>query len=405
MIGSYKKFISELADREYFGQKLGLERIASFLQSMGNPHQAYAVIHIAGTNGKGSTSAMLASVLNKAGYRVGLYTSPHLEDFCERIQISGEMISQPSLMHLVEKFQETEKKLGLSLTFFEFTTALAFQYFADEKIDVAVIEVGLGGRLDATNVVKPLVSVITSIGYDHQAFLGNTLEKIAFEKAGIIKPAIPVVIGDLPQEAERIIQDVAGQHHSRVFVRSSQPAAQDLKIGLSGNHQKINASMVSDVIRLLNQSGKFKICFPDIEKGLASVKWPGRLETISTEPWIILDGAHNEEAMRKVVNYLKPKKENRKLMCVFGAMGDKNINEVLAVLSTIVDEFVFTQVEGKRAIAAEDLKNQFGHGHARAYQKVSNALDDVLGNLKDEDMLLVTGSFYIVGEARRWLKK
>ncbi|QQR79914.1 MAG: bifunctional folylpolyglutamate synthase/dihydrofolate synthase [Deltaproteobacteria bacterium] len=344
---NYLDFVKNLADREYFGQKLGLERVQLFLQHLGNPHQSYPSIHIAGTNGKGSTAAMLASVLKEAGYRVGLYTSPHLEDFCERIQISGEMISQNSLMQLVEKFQVIEKKIGIELTFFEFTTALAFQYFADQKIDIAVIEVGLGGRLDATNVMTPLVSVITSIGLDHQKFLGDTLEKIAFEKAGIIKPGVPVVIGEIPREGEQVIRRVAEEKKSWVVhghgeqsrtmnvaqfdgstsspCPSSEMNKSHAKLGLIGEHQKINASMVLDVVRLLNQSGKFKICFPDIEKGLASVNWPGRLETISKKPWILLDGAHNVEAMQKVVDYVSVEKKGRKLFCLFGMMKDKRV--------------------------------------------------------------------------------
>ncbi len=406
---SYQYFISDLADREYFGQKLGLERIRSFLDEARDPHRSYPSIHIAGTNGKGSTAAMLASVLETAGYRVGLYTSPHLEDFRERIRVAGRMISPEELMALVERLRTLERRLGIQLTFFEFTTALAFQYFADQKIDVAVVEVGLGGRLDATNVVIPLVSVITSIGLDHQQFLGDTIEKIAFEKAGIIKEGVPVVIGDLPPSAESVIFEVARKRSSSV-ARSGEAARPPLPhVGLAGEHQKTNASIVMEVVRLLNRSG-FHICFPDMEKGLASVLWPGRLETVCDQPWILLDGAHNVEAIEKTVAYLEKEKKGRKVLCLLGMMEDKKCKEILSRLSSVVDSFVFTQVDSRRAAPPRSLQNflRCVAGFtipSECFDDLEKALEFSLKDLKAEDIFLITGSFYIAGAARSLLQK
>ncbi len=401
---SYEFFTRHLGDREYFGQKLGLERISKILERLGSPEKKFSSVHIAGTNGKGSTAALLASVLSQAGFKVGLYTSPHLEDFCERIRIGDELVSSEKVLKLAQQVRDSEQD---TLTFFEFTTVIAFLYFAEQSVDMAVVETGLGGRLDATNVIHPLVSVITSISYDHRAFLGNSLQEIAREKAGIIKTGIPVVVGKLPEEVLRVIQDEAKSKNSFLMTAHSENFPSDWTLSLEGDHQILNASVVIEAVRLLNQSGDFKICSEDVKKGLAHVVWPGRLETVSEKPWILLDGAHNVEAMKIVKEYLEKKLQGRRLIVIFGDMLDKDHEELLKEIAPLVDQFIFTAVENKRATPVEFLQ-KISENFVKASScviGVQQAIESVLKSLDPKDVLLITGSFFIVGEARSWFQK
>ncbi|MBI4373412.1 MAG: bifunctional folylpolyglutamate synthase/dihydrofolate synthase [Deltaproteobacteria bacterium] len=442
---TYDEFIHQLADREFFGQRLGVERIRSVLGRLGNPETQFPSIHIAGTNGKGSTAAMIASILRESGRRVGLYTSPHLIDFCERVQIlrTGDSpaggpppaqlhcrgmaarqdpshISTDQVLHWAKIIHEVEDPAD-PLTFFELATAIAFLHYAREKVDIAVIEVGLGGRLDATNVITPLVSVITSIGLDHTGHLGGTIEKIAFEKAGIIKPGVPVVVGKLPEEAMGVMRRIASEKGSRVENPPSNisdlfrhPPLSKGGIGTGGDHgggilncihQLQNAAVAVGVIEELKKQD-WPISDHAIQAGLLKTQLPGRLETVQEEPWILLDGAHNPQAMAAVRLFLETRLEGRRLKVLFGAMADKDIQGVLSELSPITDQFIFTAPDLKRAADPESLipiGSSLGI-KSRALRGVREAFASATKDLQKNEVLLVTGSFYLVGEVRQRLK-
>ena len=410
----YESFTAHLADREYFGQKLGLERIRELLNRLGNPERKFPSIHIAGTNGKGSTAAMIAQILAEAGYKVGLYTSPHLVDFCERIWVAGEVIPRPQTLHHARIICEVESPSD-PLTFFELATAIAFLHFAEEKVDIAVVEVGLGGRLDATNVITPLVSVVTTIGMDHRQYLGGTIEKIAFEKAGIIKPGVPVVVGNLPEEAISVIHDVAKSVAGRVLPRVPPTGAHfipppsgarpesPVPLPLAGDHQLHNAAVAVAVIEELRHQG-WKIPETAVRSGLANVRWPGRLETVHENPWILLDGAHNPQAMAAVRQFLEPRLNGRKLKVLFGAMADKDLAGLLSEIAPITDQFIFVAPNMKRAATPEQLvllARSLGL-KGTAAGGVAETLDAVTTRLELNDVLLVTGSLFVVGEAKQW---
>lgn len=406
---SYEEFVSHLEDREFFGQKLGLERIQSVLDQLGHPEGQFPSIHIAGTNGKGSTAAMVASILKEAGYKVGLYTSPHLVDFCERIRVFSSdrsdlsdwfdrsLIPQNQVLHWARVVQEVEGPAD-PLTFFELSTALGFLHFADQKVDIAVVEVGMGGRLDATNVITPLVSVITSIGLDHTQHLGDTLSKVAFEKAGIIKRGVPVVVGDLPEEAMAVVREIAEKKGTGV--KRGQQGVR--AVNLPGDHQQRNARVAVTVIEELYRQG-WSIPDRATEAGLANVFWPGRLETVQEEPWILLDGAHNPQAMAAVRRFLEARREGRCLKVLFGSMADKDIRGMLVEIAPIADELILTAPRLRRAAPPQllaDVACQFGK-RVRVIEGVDQAFREVRGDLRCGEVLLITGSLFVVGEVSR----
>ena len=402
---SYQSFTTHLADREYFGQKLGLERIQALLGRLGNPERKFKSIHIAGTNGKGSTAAMIASILKSAGYQVGLYTSPHLVDFCERVQGKGSFISPGQVLHYARMIRAVEQE---PLTFFELATAIGFLHFAEEKVDLAVIETGLGGRLDATNVITPLVSVITTIGMDHTQYLGDTIEQIATEKAGIIKEGLPVVVGELMPEAMKVVREVAFGRGSPFINPPSPPfdkgGKERIFVSLAGAHQRQNAAVAVDVVREL-QKQRHEIPESSVQRGLENVCWPGRLETVQERPWILLDGAHNPQAMAAVRQFLKEKLEGRRLKVLFGAMVDKDLPGILAEIAPITDQFIFTALPMKRAADPQRLSqiaSTLGKDSV-LIEDAAKAWESAVAGLKENEILLATGSFYLVGEIKRIL--
>lgn len=401
---SYEDFIAHLGDREHFGQKLGLERIQSVLKRLGDPQDSFRSIHIAGTNGKGSTAAMLASILKEGGYSVGLFTSPHIEDFCERIQVGGALIRPDEVLKHARQVQEIEEED--SLTFFEMATAIGFLHFAEKGVDIAVVETGLGGRLDATNVLTPMASIITSIAKDHTAVLGDTLEEIAFEKAGIIKPAKPVVVGSMPAEAMEVIREQASKKGSRFVPLFMNLIPPNIVIGLEGEHQRRNAGLASAVIDVLSATGELMVNRDAVWRGLETVRWPGRLETVSEEPWVLLDGAHNPDAMAAVRVFLEERLEGRGLKVLFGAMADKDVAGMFAEILPLAQELILTSPALERSASPESLLQSVGDfsGEVRQFQKVPEALKHEVTNLSEDEVLLVTGSFFVVGEARSWFR-
>lgn len=395
---SYEDFCRHLGDREYFGQKLGLEKIGQVLERLGHPERQFPCVHIAGTNGKGSTAAMIAAILKGAGYRTALYTSPHLIDFCERIRIDSEKIAPDDVLSYARRIHEVEEE---PLTFFELATAMAFLHFAARSVDIAVLETGMGGRLDATNVVRPLISVITTIAMDHQLHLGETIEQIAAEKAGIIKEGVPVVAGSLPDSAMRVVTQVAASKSSPIF-QITRPVPSSVKAGLAGEHQRLNAAIALHAASLLNKMG-FNLREEHILDGLAHVSWPGRLETVRQTPWILLDGAHNLEAMRAVREFLEKNLRGRRLTVLMGAMTDKDLTGLIKEISPLVNEFIFTKVDLKRsAMPATLAEIAAGLGKkSRVSPEVGTALREIMDQQAANDVLLVTGSLFVVGEARR----
>lgn len=409
----------------YTPDKFDLGRMYDFLGLLDNPQKKYPVIHIAGTKGKGSTAALISSSFVSAGYQVGLYTSPHLQNFTERIQINGQEISQADLVKLVSFVKPFVAEVA-QLTTFEVTTALAFLYFAQRKVDVAVVEVGLGGRLDATNVVDPLVSVITSLSMDHVSILGDTLPKIAFEKAGIIKPGRPVVLAPQPEEARQVIEAVAQERHSPLFEVGhdflytagdhsltgqsfkvwqsdlTSLAAVQLRTQLLGQHQVENGATAYAALQVAGRQG---IAIDDqaIRDGFQSVQWPGRFELMRYDPPVVVDSAHNRESALRLGQALQDYLPGRPVVLVFGVSEDKDIEGMLAELLPRVSQVITTQSVHPRAIDAEklaELARQHGALPVKAVLPVEAALAEALALAGNDAVVLVTGSLFIVAAVR-----
>lgn len=388
--------------------KLGLERIRTVLEALGHPERAYRVIHVAGTNGKGSVCAMIDAGLRAAGVRTGLFTSPHLWEPTERIQIDGLPVSPSAFERAFNVVHETAQRLNLDAhpTYFETVTAMAFWLFREHRIDTAVIEVGLGGRLDATNVVEPALTVITPIDYDHQAYLGNTLERIAGEKAGILKPGVPAIFSHQRPEAAAVLEARAAQLAIPV-TRAQDFPVRDLTFSergatfsgltcpLAGEHQVDNAITAAQALIALGLP----------PEGIADARWPGRLEHVTPNPDTILDGAHNPAGARALANYLRRFYSTRKRWIIFGAMRDKDVREVTETLFPLADELVLTAptAPGNRALDPESLRAMAGRGHTEP--TIAAAYEYVLKHVTAEDVIIITGSLYLVGEARQLFLK
>lgn len=402
--------------------KPGLDNTISLMNVLENPHKRFKSIHIAGTNGKGSVSHMLAAVLQSAGYTVGLYTSPHLVDFGERIRVNGKMIDQQYVVDFVVQNKAAFEEIQPS--FFEATMAMAFAYFADCEVDVAVIEVGLGGRLDSTNIINPELSVITNISFDHVGFLGNTLEKIAFEKAGIIKPETPVVVGEVLPETRAVFDIKAKQENAPVLYAEEQQnvkfkAFQHLKmlvetsdnktlvVGLSGNYQLKNIATTLTAINQLNKQG-FKISETDLQKGLENVGeitgLEGRWQKLQENPTIIADTGHNVAGIQFVVEQLK-QQNFKTLRIVIGMVNDKDITEVLKLLPKEA-AYYFTQARIERALQAELLQNQAESIglNGKMYLSVKQAIKSAITDSDASDLIFIGGSNFVVGEALNYFK-
>ena len=417
---TYPATVQFLYSLQQHGIKLGLETIRALLARVGDPHRRYPVLHIGGTNGKGSTAAMTASMLQAAGHCVGLYTSPHLIDFRERVRVDGVMIPEARVSELVEALRAAATP-DLAPTFFEFTTALAFQYFAECRVDVAVLEVGLGGRFDATNVVTPLATAITTIGLDHEAYLGSTLEAIAFEKAGIIKPGVPVVLGRMEASAQRVIEDHAATVVAPVHVldrdfRSDGPSTADceytglmrryahLHCPLEGQFQLDNLACALALVELAHEGG---VTVPEaaVRAGLRQVAWEGRVEVIGQAPTVMVDGAHNPAAATVLAEYLAEWRRARpgsRITLIVGMMRDKHPREFLAPLLPILDTLILTQADLPRAATGSELRAMLREEAPAAQVAATPA--DALALAKrssaSSDLICVTGSLMLVGEIK-----
>ncbi|MBU0498023.1 MAG: bifunctional folylpolyglutamate synthase/dihydrofolate synthase [Candidatus Thermoplasmatota archaeon] len=410
-----------------YGSKLGLDRITVLLEKMGNPHHHLRVIHVTGTNGKGSVCNYLGSVLTKAGYITGVYISPHLEDFSERIVIDGEMISTNDLVkhiRILQPFVAAMEKQGMVPTFFEIITALALYFFAEKQVDYAVVEVGLGGRFDATNVVSPLLSVITNISLEHTEILGNDVTAIAFEKAGIIKHNAPVITAAYA-EALMIIQAVAQEkkaplitvtrdmwrrtNHSlnaQEFIIRGSLKEYHVQTSLLGEYQGENLAVTVLAIEQLQLQGIY-ITDEDMIEGIRLARNPGRLEIIFHDPLVILDGAHNPSGMKSLATTVKHDFRYHRLIMVIGILRDKNIREMLRFINPLVDIFVVTQSTNPRAcesqLLVEIIKDSGFLGEIKAFPLISDAVSYAFRSASSSDLICISGSLFTVGEARQFL--
>ena len=403
--------------------KPGLERITAFCRHLGNPQRNFFTIHIAGTNGKGSVAHIIASVLQQAGYRTGLFTSPHLQDFRERIRVDGEMIPKQKVVNFVDKHHD--KMVELQLSFFEMTAAMAFDYFAQSDVEVAVIETGLGGRLDATNLIVPILSIITNIGLEHTALLGDTLQKIAAEKAGIIKKSIPVLIGEADPRYNGVIEQAAAANKSKVLYaeqifRCEKQAASgdrqiftlrrmrddrpfDVELDLEGNYQCHNIITASAAVDFLHEETPLTISRRAFIEGLrctaANTALRGRWQKLGEAPLTVCDTGHNAHGIAYVAEQLR-QTPHRKLYCVMGFVRDKDLAHILPLLPREA-HYLFTQAHTERALTAEELTAK-----AAIYGLQGEAVADVQAAVArarelaaPEDMIFIGGSTYVVGEA------
>ena len=356
-----------------------------------NPHKKFKSIHIAGTNGKGSTAHLISSILQEAGFKTGLYTSPHMKDFRERIKINGVKINENDVISFVTINKKNFEKINMS--FFEYTVALAFDHFAKEKVDIAIIETGLGGRLDSTNIISPEISVITNIGFDHMNLLGNSLKQIAIEKAGIIKEKTPVLIGRKQIETETVFEEKASQKNTSVFYAKQN----EVKFNVP-NYQKENINTSISAIKILD----WKISNQEINDGIKNVNQNtglrGRWETLSKNPKIICDTGHNVDGISNIINQLKQIKFNN-LHIVFGTVNDKKINDILNLLPKDA-KYYFCKAKIDRALNADKLKSIANEYKliGESFESVEKALLNAKNNAKKEDLIFIGGSTFVVAE-------
>jgi len=376
--------------------KADIGNIVAASKHLENPHKKFKSIHIAGTNGKGSTAHMLASILQEVGYKVGLYTSPHLKDFRERIKINGKMILEKEVVSFVEENKIIFKEMNLS--FFEFTVAMAFDYFAKEGVDIAIIETGLGGRLDSTNIINPELAIITNISLDHTNLLGDTIEKIARQKAGIIKNKTPIIIGRKQKETTSIFKSIAKEKNAILIYASPQKGyANDLK----GEYQKENINTVITAIKQLQKQG-WTITENSTEHGLlktvGNTQLLGRWQTLSSNPQIICDTAHNEDGIKEITKQLSNSKYEQ-LHIVFGTVDDKNLDPILRYLPKNA-KYYFCNANIVRAMNAKDLRQKAAKHQlkGRAFPNVSEALRCAKDNANPKDLIFVGGSTFVVAE-------
>jgi dihydrofolate synthase/folylpolyglutamate synthase len=419
---AYQRSLDYLYSLEKFGMIFGLTQVERILNAIGNPHREIQAIHIGGTNGKGSTAAMMSSILRKEGYRVGLYTSPHLIRFTERIQVNGKEIEEEEVAALAGSMRKEIEAAGVPppFTFFDFTTAMALSYFNQKLVDLAILEVGLGGRLDSTNVVDPLISVITNIAKDHEAYLGKTISKIAREKAGIIKKGRPLITAATQPQVLRLFSEICqgeGSPFFRVGKEFRYVRAEDgdfdyeglnrklwsVHLNLKGFHQVINATTALGAMEVLEDLG-YPVSTGAMIDGLREVDWPGRLEMVSSSPRVILDGAHNPAGALVLKESLEKEFQYRHLILLVGIMKDKDIPSMLHLLTPLADHIILTQPHTDRATPPALLKKALDRNGKKAEiaEDLKEAIERGLLLTQKEDLLCITGSLYTVGEARAY---
>lgn len=427
---NYSEAMNFIANTSRFGMNFGLSRVEKMLELLGNPQNKIKCIHIAGTNGKGSTTAMITSILKEEGYTVGMYTSPYLEEFEERIQINGVNIPKERLAELVSKIKEVSEQI-VSVGFdnptqFEIITAIMFLYFAEENVDYAVIEVGLGGRLDATNVIDPVLVVITSISYDHMNILGETIEEIAGEKCGIIKNS-PVVTYPQVEEAMKVIEEKC-KEKSVQLIKTSENSIKEViinkndntqkiklevgnelkeyKLALIGKHQVKNAMVALNAIEIFKTLGG-RVREESIKAGLENVKWIGRMEKLNKNPMVVIDGAHNIDGIRTLKESIKEYFSYNKLILILGILGDKQVKEMVNTIGSLGENIILTEPHNERAESLEVMESYLKEENKNVY-KIMNyreAYEKALELANDDDLVLICGSLYMIGDMRKEITK
>jgi dihydrofolate synthase/folylpolyglutamate synthase len=398
---TYAEAIQFLYGLQIFGAIFGLETPRKLAALAGDPQNRLRFIHVAGTNGKGSTCAMLESIYRAAGLRVGLFTSPHLVSFRERIQINRKLISENDVARLVSEIQESLKTFpaGAHPTFFEVVTLLALKFFAEQKCDLVIWETGLGGRLDATNIVTPLASVITNIAFDHEQWLGDTLEKIAAEKAGIIKPGIPVVTSVKNPEALAVIEKIARKKNAPLTkIKKSEVRSQKSE-ALLGEHQKINAALAAATVRVLQK--EISVTEKQIKIGLQNINWPGRLQLVENPAGqkFLLDGAHNVAGAKALHKALEKNFPAKKRTLILGILQDKNWPEICETLSPLAENIFFVPVASQRTACPNELAEVCRAKNPGAEVFAEASLAEAMKKTGDEKFVVITGSLYLIGEA------
>jgi dihydrofolate synthase/folylpolyglutamate synthase len=466
---SYSETVNYLYNLQKYGIKFGLDNISRLMSALDNPHRSFLSVHVAGTNGKGSTSAIIASILKTAGFKVGLFTSPHIISFTERVRVNGEEITENEVIELAEEIKDIVVHLGdFSPTFFEVVTAMALLYFKRKKVDIAVIEVGMGGRLDATNIITPEISIITNISYDHKEFLGDTLKEIAHEKAGIIKKGVPVVASYQESEAMKVIEQKAIEKNSELYIYGRDFSSvlkrndssgicfdyssgdsftiNNLVLPLAGEHQMQNASVAIKAATIVlnnipylpphppltkgGQEGGYDsspVTYHFIRKGFEDVRWPGRLEIIKEDPPMLIDGAHNPAAAMALSEALKKNflGKYKGIILVLGIMGDKDARGIMEPLLPLASEIILTAPAYSRSASPEKLAGiaaSLGFFDVRIAPTMKNAVEMAIedscktinpplppftkggdGGINGSSLIVVTGSFYTIGEAKEVL--
>lgn len=427
---NYEEALEFIEKSHKFGMKLGLENTFKLLELLGNPQDKLKFIHVAGTNGKGSVCSFISSILKEEGYKVGLYTSPYLETFTERIRLNGNNIPEKDVARIITIMKEKIDKMvseGYSYpTEFEIETVMAIYYYYEQEVDYVVLEVGLGGRYDATNVIKPLVSVITSISLDHTGILGDTLGKIAYEKAGIIKEDSIAVVYKQSKEAEEVIKSICKEKNTRhveadfenLVIKKSDINSQifdciiidekfeNMEISLIGDHQINNAVLALTVIKVLKDEKNIKISDNSIKKGLTNTKWAGRIEKIGDNPIFIIDGAHNEDGAKSLARALENHFNGKKMTLLIGMLKDKDIDSVLQILINKFEKVITTTPDSDRAINSEELKEMIEKyiDNVISIPKIEDAVKYVFENTKNDEIIISAGSLYMIGHIRQLVK-
>ena len=421
------KYITEVGN---FGSNYGLERTHKLLEYLGNPEKELKFIHIAGTNGKGSTTSMITEILMGEGYKVGMYTSPFIEEFEERIQINRNNIPKESLAILMDEIKVAVDKVieaGYNHpTEFEIITVLMLLYFKKENIDFGVIEVGLGGTLDSTNVIKPIIQVITSISFDHTNLLGNTLEKIAREKAGIIKRGIPTVIYPQQEEVLKVIKNKCFEMDSELYIANNENLKFknivnldkpyqllkynneiDILLPLLGEHQIINLSVAMQAIEVLNNKNIIDISIANIVKSIKNVSWKGRLEVLSNNPYVVIDGAHNIQGIKTLSRNIKKYFKYENLYLILGILADKDVEEMIKIITPMAKKVYSVTPNSIRGELAESLKDEVSkfNKNCKAFDKYEEAYLEALNDASEKDLILASGSLYMIGDMRKIIRK
>ena len=431
MIKTVEEAIEWIHSRLPFGMRPGLDRVKALLELIDNPEQNLQMIHVAGTNGKGSTVSYLSCMLQELGLSVGTFTSPFIEVFNERIAINGQWIPDEAIIRLVNKYQPfvallDDQPAVAGITEFELLTVMGLDYFQEQQVDVAIIEVGLGGLLDSTNVIEPILTAITTIGMDHTDILGETLEDIATQKAGIIKPNVPLVTGKIEEVALKVIKETAMKQNAPIkcFEEDYQVVYQgpdskwgeifdfyneagkikNIKTPLLGEHQIENASLAIELFFSYCHLKQIPIKQEWIINGLAQTRWPARMEKISDEPFIVMDGAHNNHAMKRLVENVMREFPQRKIWILFSALETKDITQMLAELARIPSsELLVTTFDHPKALHVEKLKSMSGVTSIKTAAAWQLGLADLLEKSMADDLILITGSLYFVSEIRQFL--